>query len=271
MPEDVALLFDNVTVRFQDTVALDRVSFHVGRGDTWVVMGAAGSGKSVLCKVAIGLIRPDSGRVEVFGENIAAMEERELFAVRAKLGMLFQESALFDSLNIEDNVGYPLENQTGADYPPAEIRERVAAALNFVELGDTLAKFPSELSGGMRRRVGIARATVTDPPLAIYDSPTAGLDPITANNIISFIAKQRDLKRTTTLIVSNRYQDGLLMANYTFASGDGAAEGRLVPNRDAGASKTHFAVMREGRLAFSGLLDEFASSTDPYVSKFGKR
>jgi phospholipid/cholesterol/gamma-HCH transport system ATP-binding protein len=268
MPNAV-LVFENVTVRFDDTVALDNVSLRVQPGETWILMGAAGSGKSVLCKTAMGLIRPDEGRVELFGEDITAKGERELFPIRAKLGMLFQESALFDSLTIADNVAYPLRNQIGSRATEEEIGVKVREALEFVELADTLEKYPSELSGGMRRRVGIARATVTDPPLAIYDSPTAGLDPITANTIMTFIAKQRFLKRTTTLIVSNRVQDGLLMANFTY----NPETNRLGPNPegDCPARHTKFVVMREGKIAFAGPLAEFEAVTDPYVSKFGKR
>lgn len=267
--DDVVLEFEDVTVRFDETVALDRVSFQIKRGETWVILGAAGSGKTVLLKVAMGLVHPDEGRVLVFGEDITAMKERELFGIRSKIGMLFQESALFDSLTIEDNVAYPLRNQPGRDFSDDDIQKRVVDALTFVELEKTVEKMPSELSGGMRRRVGIARATVTDPPLAMYDSPTAGLDPITANNIMAFIAKQRDLKQTTTMIVTQRYQDGILMANYQF----NAKTGKLEPpsNGDCPARHTVFLVMQEGRIAFQGTQPELEASDDKYVSKFGRR
>ncbi len=268
MPEPV-LEFEDVTVSFDGEAALDRVSLRVERGQTWVILGAAGSGKTVLLKTAIGLLRPDSGRVRLFGQDITELSERDLFRVRSQVGMLFQESALFDSLTIADNVAYPLRNQPVKHCERAEIDRKVTEALRFVELEQTLQKFPNELSGGMRRRVGIARATVTDPPLAIYDSPTAGLDPITANNIMAFIAKQRDLRRTTTILVTYRYQDGILMANYRYEP----ESGRLIhsANGRSPAACTIFVVMEAGRIAFQGSQQDLEASTNDYVSKFGKR
>ncbi len=268
MPDaDVVLEFRDVTVLFDAVKALDNISLKVHRGETWVFLGAAGSGKTVLLKTAMGLVRPDAGHVSVFGQEITTMEERELFRIRAEMGMLFQESALFDSLTIEENVAYPLRNQPGREVSAEEIHERVVDALGFVELEDTLDKVPSELSGGMRRRVGIARASVTNPPLVLYDSPTAGLDPITANTIMAFVAKQRDLKQTTTLIVSHRFQDGELMANYVFDEKSAALQ--RPSNGAAPAAHTVFAVMKEGTIAFQGTQEELHRSTDPYVSKFG--
>lgn len=266
---EFALEFENVTVRFDETVALDQLSFQVKRGQTWIILGAAGSGKTVLLKTAMGLIHPDEGRVVVFGEDITTMTEHELFRIRSEIGMLFQESALFDSLTIEDNVAYPLRNQPDRNFSGDEIHHRVVDALTFVELEKTLEKVPSELSGGMRRRVGIARATVTDPTLAMYDSPTAGLDPITANNIMAFIAKQRDMKHTTTMIVTQRYQDGILMANYQFNEHEGKLE--AARNGSSPADRTVFLVLKQGRIAFQGSQDELEAATDDYVSKFGRR
>jgi phospholipid/cholesterol/gamma-HCH transport system ATP-binding protein len=265
----IVLEFHDVTVRFDETVALDRVALQVRRGETWVFLGAAGSGKTVLLKTAMGLIHPDEGSVSVFGKEITKMEERELFQIRSEIGMLFQESALFDSLTIEENVSYPLENQPGRNLSQDEIHNRVVEALRFVELEDTLKKVPSELSGGMRRRVGIARAAVTDPALVLYDSPTAGLDPITANNIMAFIAKQRDVKHTTSLIVSHRFQDGELMANYEYNPQTEKLERRT--NGNSPTKDIIFVVMQEGRIAFQGTLAELAQATDSYVSKFGRR
>jgi len=263
------LRFDRVSVRFGDTPALDSVSFEACEGETRVIMGATGSGKTVLLKTALGLQRPDSGAVEVFGEDITSMPEKKLFNIRSKIGMLFQESALFDSLNIEENVSYPLLNQSCIQCPTGEIRPRVEEALKFVELEGTLEKFPSELSGGMRRRAAIARAVVTAPPLVLYDSPTAGLDPITAQTIVALIVKERDVNKTTTLIVTYRYQDGNLVANFRFDPEKGSLE--PAGNHDGGpAPRTTFMVLREGRLVFEGSQSELEASTDSYVAKFVK-
>lgn len=263
-----ALRFERVTVAFDDLKALDNVSFEMFSGETRVLFGAAGSGKTVLIKTALGLEKPESGRVSVFGQDISNMSEHELFGIRAKIGVLFQEGGLFDSLTVEENVGYPLANLKGVDCPPEQIRKRVEEALRFVELEHTLDKFPSELSGGMRRRVGIARAVVTEPPLVLYDSPTAGLDPITAFTIIALIVKQRDLKNTATLMATHRYQDGHFLANSRYD----AETGQLEPVDGSGpVPRTMFMVMREGRLAFEGTLEELESSSDPYVKKFVRR
>ena len=171
------LKFDDVTVSFDGVPALSNVSFQAFQGESRAILGAAGSGKTVLLKAALGLVKPDSGRIYAFGQELTAMREKQLFDIRARIGMLFQESALFDSLTIEENVAYPLLNQKVVRCPKQEVHSRVEKALEFVELGGTLDKFPSELSGGMRRRAAIARAVVTQPPLMLYDSPTAGLDP----------------------------------------------------------------------------------------------
>jgi phospholipid/cholesterol/gamma-HCH transport system ATP-binding protein len=273
MPADTqnpVLRFDHVSVSFDDTPALADVSFQAYEGESRVIMGATGSGKTVLLKTALGLQRPDSGTIYVFGKDISRMRERELFEIRSKIGMLFQESALFDSLNIEENVSYPLLNQLSIHCPPEEVLPRVEEALKFVELEGTLEKFPSELSGGMRRRAAIARAVVTQPPLLLYDSPTAGLDPITANTIVALIVKERDLNKTTTLIVTYRYQDGNLVANFRYNPENGGLEpaGDLASGQ--GAPSTVFMVLREGRLVFEGPQAEIEASEDPYISKFVK-
>ena len=262
---DDILRFEHVTVAFDDVVALADVSFAATRGETRVIFGAAGSGKTVLLKTSLGLLRPRSGSAWVFGKNISTLPEHELFEIRGKIGMLFQESALFDSLTIEENVAYPLLNQKCVNCPPEEVRPAVEEALNFVELGGTLEKFPSELSGGMRRRAAIARAVVTGPPLLLYDSPTAGLDPITAYTIIALIVKERDLNKTTTLIVTHRYQDGNLLANFRY---NPETEGlRPAHGQDL---RTVFMVMKDGQLVFEGDQDELEASRDPYISKFVK-
>ncbi|MCX6622067.1 MAG: ATP-binding cassette domain-containing protein [Acidobacteria bacterium] len=244
------------------------MSFDLRRGETRVILGAAGSGKTVLLKTALGLVRPVSGRVWVFDSDTSTLSEQGWMILRRRMGMLFQESALFDSLNIEENVSYPLLNQ-GAPPPQAEVESRVQEILRFVELEHTLEKFPSELSGGMRRRVGIARAIVTDPPLVLYDSPTAGLDPITANTIMAVVAKERDTKETTSAIVTHRFQDGELMANFRYNPDSGKLE-PVQRNGTAAAVRTIFMVLKEGELIFEGTQSELEESRDPYVSKFVK-
>jgi phospholipid/cholesterol/gamma-HCH transport system ATP-binding protein len=263
------LCFDHVTIRYDDAPVLDNVSFEAFEGESRVIFGAAGSGKTVLLKTALGLIQPDAGRVLAFGRDLSQMRERELFEIRSKMGMLFQEGALFDSLTIEQNVAYPLLNQKSIHCPKDQVRPRVAEALEFVELGGTLDKFPSELSGGMRRRAAIARAVVTQPPLILYDSPTAGLDPITAQTIIALLIKERDLSQTTTLVVTHRYQDGNLIANFRYNSKQGSLE--PVQNGAVRRAKTIFMVLREGRLVFEGDQNRLEQSTDPYICKFVKQ
>jgi phospholipid/cholesterol/gamma-HCH transport system ATP-binding protein len=264
------LRFDRVSVSFGGDPALKDISFEVLEGDTRIILGAAGSGKTVLLKTALGLARPDSGSVYLFGQNITELSEQQLFDMRSKIGMLFQESALFDSMTIEENVAYPLLNQKAIQCPPDEVEDRVKEALHFVELDQTLARFPSELSGGMRRRAAIARAVVTGPPLLLYDSPTAGLDPITAHTIMALIIKERDVANTSTLIVTHRYQDGNLVANFRYNPDNG----QLVPARENGHRpqlRTRFMVLREGALVFDGTQAELEKSNDPYISKFRKQ
>jgi phospholipid/cholesterol/gamma-HCH transport system ATP-binding protein len=268
------LRFDDVSLHFDQTPALDHVSFSMNAGETRVVFGAAGSGKTVMLKTALGLEKPDSGRVILFGEDVTGFKESAMYKIRSKVGILFQEGGLFDSMNIADNVAYPLlyqQARTNGDGPPAEaeVEARVQETLNFVELGNTLQKYPSEVSGGMRRRVGIARAVVTEPPLVLYDSPTAGLDPITANLIIHLLIKERDSRNTAAILVTHRYQDGHLMANFRYNPESGQIEpthGGETP----GGVKTKFFVMHEGRLVFDGSETELRASQDPYVRKFVK-
>jgi phospholipid/cholesterol/gamma-HCH transport system ATP-binding protein len=261
------LRFENVSVVFDDGVkALDDVSFEVQEGETRIVLGAAASGKTVLLKTAMALIRASSGKVFLFGEDITSEGEQQLFAIRSKLGMLFQESALFDSMTVAQNVAYPLLNQKSIQMPREKMEPAVRESLRFVELEQTMEKYPSELSGGMRRRVAIARAVVTKPPLLLYDSPTAGLDPITAHTIMALIIKERDVDSTTALVVTHRYQDGNLVANFRY----NPESGRLDPAEEAKA-KTVFMVLKEGRLIFEGDQTSLEASTDEYISKFVKR
>jgi phospholipid/cholesterol/gamma-HCH transport system ATP-binding protein len=266
---DAVLCFEEVSVFFDEVRALHDVSFNISPGQTAILFGAAGSGKSVLLKTAIGLVRPGAGRVHLFGQDITDLEEDHLFELRSKAGVLFQEGGLFDSLTVEENVAYPLVNQRLAGggvrkADPEDVTRRVREALRFVELEHTLDKFPSQLSGGMRRRVGIARAAVTEPPLMLYDSPTAGLDPITANTIVALIIKARDTRNTTSVIASHRYQDGHLMANYSW---NGHTIEPASPESTV-HERTTFLVFREGALVFQGTEEELNAATDSYVAKF---
>ncbi|MGA7238223.1 MAG: ATP-binding cassette domain-containing protein [Bryobacteraceae bacterium] len=263
------LRFENVTVSFDDVPVLRDISFDTVQSESRVILGAAGSGKTILLKTAMGLIKPTSGKVFAFGKDLTTLRERELFEIRSRVGMLFQESALFDSLNIEENVAYPLLNQSSLKVPRDQVHPKVVEALQFVELGGTLGKFPSELSGGMRRRAAIARAVVTAPPLILYDSPTAGLDPITAHTIVALLIKERDQSHTTTLVVTHRYQDGNLIANFRYNSERGELEPAGVGS--GRRYKTTFMVLREGRLVFEGNQDQLEASPDDYILKFVKR
>jgi phospholipid/cholesterol/gamma-HCH transport system ATP-binding protein len=261
------LCFDKVSLTFDDEVqALKDVSFVVQEGETRIILGAAGSGKTVLLKVAMGLIRPTGGAIHLFGEDVSRKREQEWFNIRTRIGMLFQESALFDSMTVAQNVAYPLLNQKSIEIPRDKMEAAVRDSLRFVELEQTIAKYPSELSGGMRRRVAIARAVVTKPPLLLYDSPTAGLDPITAHTIMALIIKERDVDNTTALVVTHRYQDGNLVANFRYNS----ESGRLDPAGDQG-TKTVFMVMKDGCLVFEGSQTELEASKDSYVCKFVKK
>ncbi len=267
---EVLLRFEDVVVTFGEAPVLDRVSLELYRGETVVILGAAGSGKTVLLKTALGLIKPDEGHVYLFGQDTKRLKEHELMELRSKMGILFQEGGLFDSLSIEENVGYPLANQKSLHCPPGEIRPRVEEALQFVELGHTLEKVPSELSGGMRRRVGIARAIVTQPDLLLYDSPTAGLDPITANTIMALIAKERDARGTTTALATHRFQDGQLLANYRYNPKTESLEPITANGRTVDV-RTRFIVMGNGRIVFEGSQEDLEASADPYIAKFSRR
>jgi len=216
--------------------------------------------------------------VSLFGQEITRLREQDLFDIRARVGILFQEGGLFDSLTVAENVAYPLTNQrtlqlaatasgNSAGNGARTVDERVRESLRFVELEQTLDKFPAELSGGMRRRVGIARAVVSEPALLLYDSPTAGLDPITANTIIALILKERDLRNTATIMVTHRYQDGHLMANFRYNPNSGQIE-RARGGGDVSQVSTKFLVMNAGRLVFEGTEAELQASQDSYVRKF---
>src|SRR4029077_11642962 len=240
-PSGYAIEFDNVSIAFDEKVVLDGISFRLPHGETKALFGVAGSGKSTLLKLAMGLMRPDSGRIFMLGEEVTRMTERELFELRRRVGIVFQESALFDSLKVYENVAFRLmEEGISAE----EIERRVREVLRFVELEQTYDMFPSELSGGMRRRVGIARAIITNPEVLLYDSPTGGLDPVTSNTIIELIVKQRDVYQTSSLLVTHRLQDAFTMASHFF---DKEANAMVPISRDPGrAVHTKFLMYRDG-------------------------
>jgi len=264
VPETV-VEFDRVSLGFDGDPVLQEVSFRLEHGETKIILGAAGAGKSVLLKLTMGLLRPDAGRIVVLGQDITSLPEEELFPIRQRFGMVFQEGALFDSLTVGENVAYALERL--GDLGPEETERRVREALRFVELEHTIDQFPSELSGGMRRRVAIARAFVSQPEIILYDSPTAGLDPITAHRIVTLVIKQRDVSRISSLLVTHRLQDAYEMASYYF---DPAQE-KLLPAAGNGgrrAANTRFLVLRDGGIAFHGPLEELVAHRDPYLQKF---
>lgn len=274
MPEFAGpiLEFRSVNLRYEDTWALRNVSFSMNSGDTRIILGAAGSGKTTLLKAAIGLVRVDSGEITLFHDQVTALLEQQLFRIRSRVGVVFQEGGLFDSLSVRENVEYPLLNAQISDgkarqIPEAELDQRVREALRFVELEKVIDKYPSEISGGMRRRVGIARAVVTEPPVVFYDSPTAGLDPITANTIMALIAKERDVRHSTALIVTHRFQDGELMADFRYETQ--RRELVRIPEEDnPNRGRTKFMVMRQGQVVFIGTLAELKASEDGYVKRF---
>jgi phospholipid/cholesterol/gamma-HCH transport system ATP-binding protein len=254
--------FDDVSIGFEGHQVLSNVSFSVAHGETRIVLGPAGGGKSVLMKLANGLMEPDSGEIRVFGRSLREMTQKELFEMRAHVGMVFQESALFDSLNVEDNVAYRLEEE---HVDPNEIHERVLEALRFVELEHVIDKFPSELSGGMRRRVSIARAIISRPDLILYDSPTGGLDPITSTTIIELVVKQRDVSHTTCLLITHRLQDAFTLATHRFNSQEKRMD--RIPDNGIDPS-TKFLVLNEGHIVFDGTTLELTHTTDPWLREY---
>ncbi|HEV8383809.1 MAG TPA: ATP-binding cassette domain-containing protein [Candidatus Acidoferrales bacterium] len=258
------IAFEGVRIGFDEGEVLHGVTFHVAAGETKVLVGETGSGKTLLLKLAAGLMRPDAGRVIVLGQEVSAMSEDALLDFRRQIGFVFQEGALFDSLTVEENVAYRLmEEGVDAD----EIAQRVREALRFVELEHTVDKLPGELSGGMRRRVSIARALISKPGIVLYDSPTAGLDPVTAQTIITLILRLRDTLGVTSLLATHRLQDAFALANYRFD----AESGRVIPVAQNGASAappTGYVVLRDGAVYFEGDHRAIADTQDAYVQKF---
>jgi phospholipid/cholesterol/gamma-HCH transport system ATP-binding protein len=261
-PGELPVVFEDVSIAFDRNEVLKHISFQVKHGETRLLLGPAGSGKSVLLKLANGLIQPDSGRIFVFGHEITAMQEKEIFELRSAVGMVFQEGALFDSMNIRDNVGFQLMER---HVPADEIDQRVEEALKFVELDKTMEKFPSQLSGGMRRRVAIARAIIAKPSLLLYDSPTGGLDPITSTNIIALIMKQRDVYHTSSILITHRLQDAFMLATHYFDK----EKNTMIALPEGEADRdTSFMLLHEGKLVFDGSTHDLVHSDDPFLKEY---
>jgi phospholipid/cholesterol/gamma-HCH transport system ATP-binding protein len=252
----------DVWIGFDGPNVLEKVSFSVAPTETRVLLGPTGVGKSVLLKLVNGLLHPDRGSIELFGEEIAHMPEEELFPLRARTGMVFQESALFDSLTVRDNVAFQLIQER---VPDEEIDRRVREALRFVGLEETFAFYPASLSGGMKRRVAIARALIHKPELLLYDSPTGGLDPVTSTNIIELILKERDVHGTPSLLVTHRLQDAFTMCTHHFD----AEQGRMVPLPKGHTDpNTTFLMLEDGNLIFDGSLHDLLHTKNEYVREF---
>ena len=263
-PSASAIVFEDVALSFPDNDVLRGISFQLATGETKALFGVAGSGKSLILKLALGLLKPDSGRITVLGQDVTETREEDLFDLRGRIGMVFQEGALFDSMTVRENVAFRLLEEHGV--PDEQIELRVREALRFVELEHTLDMFPSELSGGMRRRVAIARAVITQPELLLYDSPTGGLDPITSNTIIELIVKQRDVYQTSSLLVTHRLQDAYTMATHQF---DKQAN-RMValPRGQHCDVPMSFLVLRDGKVIFDGGMEELAHTKDEYIREY---
>src|SRR5437773_12290514 len=263
-----AISLEDVHIGFEEGDVLRGVSFEVYPRETLILLGETGTGKTLTLKMAAGLLKPAAGRVRVLGEPISEMPEKEILDVRRKIGFVFQEGALFDSMTVAENVAYRLQE----DHLPDEVIEpRVREALRFVELEDAIDRLPSELSGGMRRRVSIARALIDRPPIVLYDSPTAGLDPVTSQTIITLILSLRDIYGVTALLATHRLQDGFALANFHFDT----VTNRVLRNAEKhsdktvdGESSTRFAVLRDGKVFFEGSPEEISTVKDPYLKRF---
>jgi phospholipid/cholesterol/gamma-HCH transport system ATP-binding protein len=259
--ESLAVVFDKVSFAFDDHVVLKDVSFTVPRGSMAILLGASGAGKSIVLKLILGLFRPDGGAIYVNGERIDRLPESELLRIRTDIGMSFQEIALFDSLTVAENVGYRLYEETRL--PLDEVRARVSEVLGFVGLEEYIDRMPSELSGGQRRRVAIARAITTKPGLLLFDDPTTGLDPIIASTVDDEIVKLRDLEHVTSIMVTHQIRDAFYVARH------GASRaGSRVEIEDVSSERARFMVLHDGRIYFEGSGEELLAVDDPYLKEF---
>jgi phospholipid/cholesterol/gamma-HCH transport system ATP-binding protein len=260
------VVFDRVNLAFDEKVILRDVSFTLITGHTKIFLGASGAGKSTILKLILGLLRPDSGIIWVNGERVDDMNELQLMKVRADLGMVFQEGALFDSLTVAENVGYKLYEET--DMPLDQVEARVREVLGFVGLGEFFDRMPSELSGGQRRRVAIARAMTAKPRILLYDEATTGLDPITADTIDNEIIKLRDLENVSSIVVTHQLRDAFRVATYEAIRENGDV--RIIPADQEKCEEAEFIMLKDGRIAFEGHATELrqATASDPYLKAF---
>jgi phospholipid/cholesterol/gamma-HCH transport system ATP-binding protein len=261
-----AIELRNVSLSFESKQVLTSVSFALGAGETLILLGETGSGKSVLLKLLLGLLKPDGGQVLIAGRDLVPLSEASLQPLRSRMGIVFQEGALFDSLSVFDNVAYRLREEHVGD--EAAIERRVREVLSFVEMEAAIEKMPSELSGGMRRRVAIARTIISNPSIMLYDSPTGGLDPVTSFTINVLIAKLRDVQHVTSVVVTQRLQDAYELANYIFSPEKQTLVAVPAGTPATSRSPTRFLVLRHGGVYFHGNEQEFTQSPDPYLLKF---
>ena len=261
-----AIEFREVAMSFGSKLVFEGVSFRLGQGETLFLLGVTGTGKSVMLKLTLGLLKPDSGQILINGRDIVPLAEEELAPIRKQMGIVFQEGALFDSLSVYDNVAYRLHEEGERD--ERKIEQQVREVLSFVEMEEAIDRMPAELSGGMRRRVSVARAIISEPSIMLYDSPTGGLDPVTAHAINVLIAKLRDVRGVTSVVVSQRIQTAYFLVNFVYS----AEKGGLVPVGQNGGSRrvsaTRFLVLRDGGAYFQGDDKEFRQARDPYLRRF---
>jgi len=258
------VMFDRVDLAFDEKVILRNVSFTLLKGHTKIFLGASGAGKSTILKLILGLWKPDAGVIWVNGERVDQMNERQIMHVRADLGMVFQEGALFDSLTVRENVGYKLYEEM--NWPPDKVNERVEEVLGFIGLADFIDRMPSELSGGQRRRVAIARAMAAKPRILLYDEPTTGLDPITSITVDEEIVKLRDLEGVSSIVVTHQLRDAFFVACHEARLVDGHV--RIEPASEQKSEEAEFIMLKDGGIIFEGPAGDLRRSTDPYLQTF---
>ena len=259
-----AVVFDHVSFAFDDHVVLRDVSFRVPRGSMRMLLGASGAGKSIVLKLILGLHRPDSGEIFVNGTRVDNMPEHDLLPLRADIGMLFQETALFDSLTVAENVGYRFYEET--KMPLDDVRHRVEEVLGFIGMAEYIDRMPSELSGGQRRRVAIARAMASKPHILLFDDPTTGLDPIIASTVDDEIVKLRDLEQVTSIVVTHQIRDAFYIAQHEAVRQDGRV--RISDADETKAAQADFMVLHDGRILFEGSAAELLAAQDAYLKEF---